>query len=120
MPARNGLQLRHHQAQAWLRAPWIVPNTMCSFGHIAKIEVDQNLAHCSRPLSARARERLAVQESYEDLVKLAKICVVQARACVMPEAAAELRHMAKEYQQRAADLDGGKLPDIGEEASHAN
>ena len=93
---------------------------MFSFGHIAKIEVDQNLAYCSRPLSARARERLAVQESYEDLVKLAKICVLQARACVMPEAAAELRHMAKEYQQRAADLDGGKLPDIGEEASHAN
>jgi hypothetical protein len=38
----------------------------------------------------------------------------------MPEVAAELRHMAKEYQQRAAGLNGGKLPDIGEEASHAH
>jgi hypothetical protein len=30
----------------------------------------------------------------------------------LPKAAAELRRMAKEYQEQAAALNGGKLPDI--------
>jgi hypothetical protein len=55
------------------------------------------------------------QQPYEDLVELAKICVQQARATEARDVAAELRRMAKEYQQRAAALDGGQLPDIGED-----
>ena len=56
-----------------------------------------------------------MQTSYADLVELAKICIVQARASTAHDVAAELRRMAKEYQRRAAQMEGGKLPDIGEE-----
>jgi hypothetical protein len=55
------------------------------------------------------------QQPYEDLVELAKVCIRQARACTLPEAATKLRRMAKEYQERAATLDGGKLPDLAED-----
>jgi len=50
--------------------------------------------------------------TYSDLVELAKICVRQARTASNPEVARELRRLAKEYQKKAADLDGGLLPDI--------
>jgi hypothetical protein len=56
-----------------------------------------------------------VQETYEDLVELAKICAAQARATRDSEVAAALRRMAKDYQVRAAALDSGELPDIGED-----
>jgi hypothetical protein len=52
--------------------------------------------------------------NYHDMVELAKICLRQARASANPEVAKELRRLAKQYQERAADLDGGILPDIGE------
>jgi hypothetical protein len=55
----------------------------------------------------------AVQE-YQDLVDLARICLRQARQAVRAEVSAELRMLAKEYQSRAATLDGGVQPDIGE------
>jgi hypothetical protein len=53
--------------------------------------------------------------SYQDTVELAKICARHARASVNPEVAHELRRLAKEYQKKAADLDGGTLPDIGQQ-----
>jgi len=43
-------------------------------------------------------------QSYKDLVELATICIRQARGCILPEAATELRGMAKEYQEQAAAL----------------
>ena len=52
--------------------------------------------------------------TYTDLVELAKICARQAHASPNPEVARELRRLAKEYQKKAADLDGGTLPDIGQ------
>ena len=61
------------------------------------------------------RSTLVQQQSYKDLVELAKICIRQARACILPEAAAELGRMAKEYQEQPAALDGGRLPDIAED-----
>ena len=54
-------------------------------------------------------------QSYKDLVELAEICIQQARCCILPEAATELRGMAKEYQEQAAALNGGKLRDIDED-----
>jgi hypothetical protein len=45
-------------------------------------------------------------------VELAKICMRQARETKSRSVAAELRGMAKDYQKRAAELNGGKLPDI--------
>jgi hypothetical protein len=53
-------------------------------------------------------------EHYDDMVELAKICMQQSRATKAKDVAAELRRMAKEYQRRAAGLDGENLPDIGE------
>jgi hypothetical protein len=52
--------------------------------------------------------------TYTDLLELAKICARQARASANPEVAQELRRLAREYQKKAADLEGGILPDIGE------
>jgi len=61
-------------------------------------------------------EEVPVQ-TYEDLVELARICWKQAHWTTSLDAAAELKRMAKEYQQRAAQLNGGKLADIGENES---
>ena len=58
---------------------------------------------------------LRMLERYEDLVELAKICLQQSRATKAKGLAAELRQMAKEYQRRAAALNGGTLPDIGDD-----
>ena len=52
---------------------------------------------------------------YDELVELAKICIEQARSTHKQDVASELRRMAREYQYRAATLDDGKLPDIGED-----
>jgi len=52
-----------------------------------------------------------------DLIELARICMEQSRLASNKQVAAKLRRMAKDYQRRAADLDSGKLPDIGEEES---
>jgi hypothetical protein len=52
---------------------------------------------------------------YDDLLELARICLKQAREAKTPSVSAELRHLAKGYQVRAALMDNGRLPDIGEE-----
>jgi hypothetical protein len=52
--------------------------------------------------------------TYIDLVQLARICLKHARETTHPSLRDELKRMAKEYQQRAANLDSGELPDIGE------
>jgi hypothetical protein len=51
--------------------------------------------------------------TYNDLVELARICAKNSYAANTKEVAAELWKMAREYQERAAKLDSGKLPDIG-------
>ncbi len=43
------------------------------------------------------------------------MCLKQARETISPIVSAELRRRAKEYQRRAAELDNGKLPNIGED-----
>jgi hypothetical protein len=53
-------------------------------------------------------------QSYDDLIELARICAEQARATKAPDAADELRRMAKEYERRAAKLNGGQPPLIAE------
>lgn len=58
----------------------------------------------------------SAMRTYEDLAELARICMRQARETKSRAVAAELRRMAKDYQRRAADLEGGKLPDSGERA----
>jgi hypothetical protein len=53
-------------------------------------------------------------QTRDDLVELARVCLRQARESKNPAVVAELIHLAKGYQIRAASLNDGKLPDIGE------
>ena len=55
-----------------------------------------------------------MRETYEEFVRLARMYNYQARFADMPKLAAELRDKAKEYQRKAAQLDGGNVPDIDE------
>jgi hypothetical protein len=52
---------------------------------------------------------------YDDFVDLARICMGNAQETASPFVREELRRVAKGYQVRAAQMDGGKFPDIGEE-----
>jgi hypothetical protein len=50
--------------------------------------------------------------AYNRLVNLARLCVKEARLTQDKSTAGELWLLAREYQERAAKLDGGRLPDI--------
>ncbi len=50
---------------------------------------------------------------YQNLVKLARIYASNAHITRDREGARELWRMASEFQNKAAALDNGKLPDIG-------
>jgi hypothetical protein len=50
---------------------------------------------------------------YDDCVARARMCANNAHLAESKEAAAQLWRMAREYQEKAAKLDGGKSPDIG-------
>jgi hypothetical protein len=58
-------------------------------------------------------------QTREDLVELARAFLRQARISKNPVVVAELTHLAKGYQLRAASMDNGKLPSIGEAAGEA-
>jgi hypothetical protein len=46
--------------------------------------------------------------TYNEVIELAKQCALNARLAITKEAAAELWKMAKECQEEAAKLDGGR------------
>ena len=48
---------------------------------------------------------------------MAALCARNSRIATSKEVAAELWRMAIEYQERAAKLDGGKQPEIGQRPS---
>lgn len=48
-----------------------------------------------------------------EFTELARLCWRQAHLAQTPDVALELRQMAREYQEKAARLDGGNLPDLG-------
>jgi hypothetical protein len=50
--------------------------------------------------------------SYQELADLARLCWRLAAQTSADDVAQELRRMAREYQQQAAKLDGGKLPKL--------
>jgi hypothetical protein len=56
--------------------------------------------------------------TYKELVDLAMTCAKQAHITTSKDVAHELWRMAVGYQQQAALLKGGKLPDIGEKPAH--
>lgn len=55
---------------------------------------------------------------YEELVELARICWRQAHLTQSEEVARHLHKMAQQFQQEAAKLDGGKLPDLRNGMDH--
>jgi hypothetical protein len=54
----------------------------------------------------------AVMPSYSELFELARMCWRQSHLAQDQGVARELRRMALEYQQEAAKLDSGKLPEL--------
>ena len=57
---------------------------------------------------------MAFERTYNELVELARMCWRQAHTTTSEPVACELRRMAHEYQQEAAKLDSGRLPEIGD------
>ena len=51
--------------------------------------------------------------TYKELVDLATSCANSARFATSPAVAYQFWQMAMNYQESAAKLNGGKLPDIG-------
>jgi hypothetical protein len=58
-------------------------------------------------------------QAYQDLVRLAQICLAQSRIAVVPEVAEELRSIAEEYQKRADEVHDRRLAAIGDEEDPA-
>jgi hypothetical protein len=50
---------------------------------------------------------------YDDFIAMALLCAKNARSAQTKEVAVQLWKMACEYQEKAAKLDFGKMPDIG-------
>jgi hypothetical protein len=87
---------------------------------LEEIGTVRGLSHCA---SGRGQPILSAMsaagsggamQSYDTLVELARICLKQAREAKNPLVSTELTHLAKGYQMRAASMNNGKLPDIGE------
>jgi hypothetical protein len=53
--------------------------------------------------------------TYDECAELARLCRRQSHLAQTRDVALELRHMAREYLDKAAKLDGGKRPDPGPE-----
>jgi hypothetical protein len=52
-------------------------------------------------------------QTYDDYAEMARLCAKNAWIAHSKEASAELWKMALEYQQKAAAIDSGKMPEIG-------
>jgi hypothetical protein len=48
-----------------------------------------------------------------DAIEMVEMCALNARATGDPRTREELWNMAPEYQKSAAEMDGGRMPDIG-------
>lgn len=55
--------------------------------------------------------------TYDELVELARMCWREAHRS-RDDVARELSRMARHYQEQAAKLDSGRLPDIGDTDEH--
>ena len=58
-------------------------------------------------------------QTFEDFAELARVCAAQARLTNSREVAHALWKMANDYQERAAQLDSGQLPDVGDPPAFA-
>jgi hypothetical protein len=55
---------------------------------------------------------IGAMETYEEVVKFARDCLRHSRAATTREAAEALLLLARQFQAKAAKLDGGKFPVI--------
>jgi hypothetical protein len=76
------------------------------------ISIWSNLCRGHYSYTRQLIERWGTMEAYDDLVQYARDCMRYAQTATCKEVAEELERVAREYQERAAQLDGGKLPDI--------
>lgn len=53
-------------------------------------------------------------QSCDEIAELAKVCAAQARLTTSKDVASTLWLMARNYQERAGQRNGGKLPEIGD------
>ena len=53
-------------------------------------------------------------QTYKELVDLAISCADNSRLTTSPEVASQLWRMAMDYQEKAAKLNDGKLPNVGD------
>jgi hypothetical protein len=74
--------------------------------------ISSNLCAANYSYMGQLIERWGAMEAYDDLVQYARDCMRYARTASCKEVAEELERVAREYQERAAKLDGGKIPDI--------
>ena len=51
-------------------------------------------------------------ETYEEIVTFARACMRYSRGATSKEVSEVLLNLARQYQERAAKLDGGKLPEL--------
>jgi len=59
-------------------------------------------------------------QRYHDLVDLARLCWRQAQMAPTEGVAHTFRQMATEYLQEAAKLDGGEVPDLGQDGRRSS
>ena len=52
-------------------------------------------------------------QTYDEFAELARICAKNSWTADSKEVSAALWKMALEYQRKAAEIDSGKLPEIG-------
>ncbi len=72
-----------------------------------------NLTYFVICIKAKQR-RTRLMQTYDQLIEVAAMCARQARLSTSKDVALHLWRMAKEHQERAAKLGGGKLSDIGD------
>jgi hypothetical protein len=68
-----------------------------------------------RPRCPGSRPCVGVNEktvqTHDELLELAKICLLEAQLTTSRDVASEMLRMAKEYQRKAAKLGNGKMTD---------
>jgi hypothetical protein len=72
-----------------------------------------SIAYARLPL-VESLNKAGAMPTYDDFVELALICARNAHTATSRDVSAVLRRMAIEHRDKAAKLNGGKEPDIGE------
>jgi hypothetical protein len=72
------------------------------------------LCRTGRAKHHQQSDATVAEKTHRELVELTVTCAQQSRITMARDVSEELWEMAKSYQRRAAALDEGKLPNIGD------